>query len=93
MTYSYTQISQYLHCPRRYRYRYRDGWKEKDIRAAMRFGRAFEVALGAYFRGEDPGEIFFREWSGCKDQGLQFSKGDTWDRMLEQGIMLLIRLC
>ena len=35
MTYSYTQISQYLTCPRRYRHRYLDGWKEKDTRAAM----------------------------------------------------------
>ena len=55
MTYSYTQISQYLTCPRRYRHRYLDGWKEKDTRAAMLFGRAFEQALGAYFRREDPG--------------------------------------
>ena len=40
MTYSYTQISQYLACPRRYRHRYLDGWQEKDTRAAMLFGRA-----------------------------------------------------
>jgi hypothetical protein len=33
MTYSYTQISQYLSCPRRYRHRYLDGWQEKDTRA------------------------------------------------------------
>ena len=39
MIYSYTQISQYLTCPRRYRYRYLDGWKQKDNRAAMLFGR------------------------------------------------------
>ncbi len=32
MTYSYTQISQYLRCPRSYRYRYLDGWREKDSR-------------------------------------------------------------
>jgi hypothetical protein len=50
MIYSYTQISQYLSCPRRYRYRYLDGWKEKDTRPAMLFGRAFEQALSAYFR-------------------------------------------
>ena len=93
MMYSYTQISQYLTCPRRYRHRYLDGWKEKDTRAAMLFGRAFEIALGAYFRGEDPGEILFREWSACKDQDLQFSNHDSWDRMLEQGMMLLIRFC
>src|SRR5580704_11388738 len=48
MIYSYTQISQYLRCPRSYRYRYLDGWREKDTRAAMVFGRCFETALGAY---------------------------------------------
>ena len=93
MTYSYTQISQYLTCPRRYRHRYLDGWKEKNTRAAMLFGRAFELALGAYFRREDPGEVLFHEWSVYRDQGLQFSNHDTWDRMLERGIMLLIRFC
>jgi PD-(D/E)XK nuclease superfamily len=81
MTYSYTQLSQYLTCPRRYRHRYLDGWKERDSRAAMLFGRAFEQALGAYFRREDPGDVLFREWSACKDQNLHFSNHDTWDRM------------
>lgn len=93
MVYSYTQISQYLTCPKRYRHRYLDGWKEKDTRAAMLFGRAFELALGAYFRREDPGDVLFREWSVCKGQHLQFSNHDTWDRMLDQGIMLLTRFC
>jgi CRISPR/Cas system-associated exonuclease Cas4 (RecB family) len=93
MTYSYTQISQYLTCPRRYRYRYLDGWKEKDTRAAMLFGRAFEQALGALFRREDPGEVLFAEWSACQSQDLHFSNRDSWDRMLRQGIMLLTRFC
>ena len=93
MTYSYTQISQYLTCPRRYRHRYLDGWKEMDTRAAMLFGRAFEQALGAYFRREDPGDVLFREWSSCKGPELHFSNHDSWDRMLEQGIMLLTRFC
>ena len=93
MTYSYTQISQYLTCPRRYRHRYLDGWKEKDTRAAMLFGRAFEQALGAYFRREDPGALLFSEWSQCQSQGLHYSNGDSWDRMLRQGIMLLTRFC
>ena len=50
MTYSYTQISQYLGCRRRYRHRYLDGWQERDTRAAMLFGRAFEQAVAALFR-------------------------------------------
>jgi hypothetical protein len=93
MTYSYTQISQYLTCPRRYRHRYLDGWKEKDTRAAMLFGRAFEQALGALFRREDPGAVLFEEWSACQNQNLHYSHGDSWDRMLRQGVMLLTRFC
>src|SRR5205085_9866294 len=93
MTYSYTQISQYITCPRRYRHRYLDGWKEKDTRAAMLFGRAFERALGALFRREDPGAVLFDEWSAVQKQGLQYSNRDSWDRMLRQGIMLLTRFC
>ena len=93
MTYSYTQISQYLTCPRRYRHRYLDGWKEKDTRAAMLFGRAFDRALGALFRREDPGEVLFAEWSSCQSQDLHYSNRDSWDRMLQQGIMLLSRFC
>lgn len=93
MTYSYTQISQYLTCPKRYRHRYLEGWKEKDTRPAMLFGRAFERALGAYFRREDPGAVLFDEWSACQSQVLHYSKHDSWDRMLRQGIMLLTRCC
>jgi hypothetical protein len=93
MTYSYTQISQYLTCPRRYRHRYLDGWKEKDTRAAMVFGRAFECALGAYFRREDPGAVLFAEWSASQKLGLHYGDRDSWDRMLQQGIMLLERFC
>jgi CRISPR/Cas system-associated exonuclease Cas4 (RecB family) len=93
MTYSYTQISQYLGCPRRYRYRYLDGWKEKDSRPAMLFGRAFELALGAYFRREDPAAALFTEWSAYQTQDLHYSERDSWDRMLQQGITLLERFC
>src|SRR5437870_11125005 len=93
MLYSYTQLSHYLPCPRRYRHRYLDGWQEKDTRAAMLFGRAFERALAAYFLREDPTAVLFREWAPCQNQGLQYSNADTWDRMLQQGIQLLERFC
>ena len=91
MTYSYTQISQYLSCPRRYRHRYLDGWQEKDTRASMLFGRAFEQALAALFRREDPAGVLFEQWALCKDMALTYSGNDTWDRMLQHGIQLLDR--
>ena len=93
MLYSYTQISQYLACPRRYRHRYLDGWVEKDVRASMLFGRAFERALAAYFLRQDSGEVFYQEWAQYREQPLSYSRGDTWDRMLEQAIQLLNRFC
>jgi hypothetical protein len=91
MTYSYTQISQYVSCPRRYRHRYLDGWQEKDTRAAMLFGRAFEHAVAALFRREDPAAVWCEQWSLSKDMGLTYSGNDTWGRMLEQGVQLLER--
>src|SRR5438067_4530259 len=89
--YSYTQISNYLGCPRRYRHKYLDGWQEKDTRAAMLFGRAFEKALAGYFRREDAASVFFREWTECRSTELTFSGHDTWDSMLYQGFQLLDR--
>jgi len=91
MNYSYTQISQYLTCPRRYRHRYLDGWQEKDTRAAMLFGRCFEQAVAALFRHEDPAAVLFEQWTPCKNLELTYSGNDTWDHMLRQGIQLLER--
>src|SRR5580692_12417283 len=91
VTYSYTQISHYLSCPRRYRHRYLDGWHEKDTRAPMLFGRAFEQAIAALFRREDPAAVLFEQWGLGKDMGLTYSANDNWDRMLQQGIQLLER--
>jgi hypothetical protein len=89
MIYSYTQISQYLRCPRSYRHRYLDGWKENETRAAMVFGRSFEKALGAYFQGEDPTAVLFQEWGAYREMPLDYTKGDSWDKLLHQGVQLL----
>jgi len=89
VTYSYTQINQYLRCPRSYRYRYLDGWREKDTRAGMAFGRCFETALGAYFRSEDATEVLFKQWETFRDAPLEYRKGDSWERLYHQGLHLL----
>jgi len=87
--YSYTQISQYLRCPRSYRYRYLDGWREKDTRAAMIFGRCFERAVAATFCREDPTAVLYREWGAYRDAALEYGKGECWDKLLQQGVHLL----
>ncbi len=92
MTYSFTQISQYLRCPRSYRHRYLDGWREKDSRAAMLFGRCFEQALAAFFLRQDSAAVLFKEWGVYRDTPLQYTNGDDWERMARQGVQLLERL-
>ena len=89
MIYSYTQISQYLRCPRSYRYRYLDGWREKDTRAAMVFGRCFETALGAYFKEQDCTVALYKEWAVYRDTPFEYRKGESWDKLLHQGVHLL----
>jgi hypothetical protein len=55
MVYSYSQISRYVRCPRSYRYRYLDGWREKETRAAMAFGRCCAGFLaGAQLAEDEP---------------------------------------
>jgi hypothetical protein len=89
MIYSYTQIANYLRCPRSYRYRYLDGWREKDTRAALIFGRCFEKALEGYFSGEDCEATLYREWGVYREARFEYKKGETWDRLLHQGVHLL----
>ena len=91
MIYSYTQIAQYLRCPRSYRYRYLDGWREQETRAALIFGRCFERALEAYFSGEDCGAALHREWGAYREAAFTYKKGETWDRLVHQGVRLLER--
>ncbi len=89
MIYSYTQISQYLRCPRSYRHRYLDGWKERETRAAMLFGRCFEKALAAYFCRQDSAAVLFKEWGAYRETPLDYANGDSWDRMARQGVQML----
>jgi len=91
MTYSFTQISSYLRCPRMYRYRYLDVWREKDTRASMVFGRCFERALSAYFSGEDSTEVLFKEWDQHRTAPFEYGARETWDKLYHQGVHLLER--
>src|ERR1700688_5112120 len=89
MTFSYTQVSQYLRCPRSYRFRYLDGWREKESRAALCFGRCFEKALAALFERQDAGAALFKEWGTYRNVPLEDSGGHDWERLLRPGIGLL----
>ena len=55
----------------------------------MIFGRCFETALGAYFRGEDCTAALFKEWGVFRDAPFEYRRGDSWDRVLHQGVHML----
>ncbi len=76
---------QYLACPLRYRYRYLDGWQEKETRAGLLFGRAFEQALAALFRREDPGCALFEAWSQYKNSLWSTPRAKPGIRCLSKG--------
>jgi hypothetical protein len=57
----------------------------------MIFGRCFEKALAALFRQEDPGATLFQEWSCFRDASLEYKRGESWDRLVRQGVQLLER--
>ena len=92
MIYSYSQISQYLRCPRGYRHRYLDGWREKESRAALLFGRCFEKALAAYFLRGDSTAVLSEGWGAYREAALEYGSGEDWAKLLRQGIQLLERL-
>ena len=89
MNYSYSQMSLYQTCPRKYRYKYIDGWREKELSASLVFGRCFEDAIAALYRGQDPGARFFDQWEHWKHAGLEWPKSETWESMYRSGITLL----
>jgi hypothetical protein len=92
VTYSYTQIREYLTCPRRYRHHYLDGWHEKEDGAASLFGRAFEKALAAYFLRQDPVAVLSSEWRSNRGDLMRTIGNKKWEQMLQQGIELLTAL-
>jgi hypothetical protein len=57
----------------------------------MIFGRCFEKALESYFCGGDCGATLQREWGAFRDTSFEFKKGETWDRVVHQGVHLFER--
>ena len=47
----------------------------------MIFGRAFELAIAAYFQHEDAAAVLYREWAAYRKSQLYNSQRDSWDRI------------
>ncbi len=87
--YSYTQLATYLQCPLKYKYRYLDGWQEREDKASLTFGRVFQMAVEAQFLVDDSVEFFAKHWNEVRGLELEYASGDSWEKLLEQGQELL----
>ena len=77
----------------KYYLRYVMGWKEKDNKAAFKFGRALETAIQYYHEngGTRGIETFVSEWAKHKEQkDLKFSKTEKdWENLNRCGIDMM----
>lgn len=80
-------------CPYRYYLRRVVGWKESDLKAAFKFGRAFEESLQFFHdhNGEGVVEDFTQRWSLYKDdEKLTYTKKEkSWESLYKTGTEML----
>ena len=91
MTYSFTQISQYLRCPRTVSLSIPRRLARKRRSGLDDFWSLLRERLGSLFPREDSTAVFFKEWQEHQDAALQYTKNDSWDRLYHQGVHLLER--
>ena len=93
MTYSYTQISQYLQLPAPLPLPL-SGRLERERHAARPCSSAAPSSRRwpPISARDDPGAVLFRGMGQpTRTAGLSIRRRDSWDRMLQQGIQLLER--
>ena len=86
MTYSYTQISQYLRCPGSIATGISMAGGKRKIEASLMFGRCFENGSGCLFLARKMRlQRCSRNGGTYQDAPLEYAKNDSWDRLLSPG--------
>jgi len=96
---SYSQLSLYLECPLKYRFRYIDEIKAEGISSAMAFGKAIHEALAQFYRESMDGvpfslsgflNAFAEAWEDeYVRNDVVYKEGETFESLLAQGEALL----
>jgi hypothetical protein len=83
---SFSSGSDFRKCPRLYQLKRILGWREKEDRAAMRFGNALESAIQKYHETQlSPEEEFKRIWDKVRQvESVNYGES-SWEEMLIQG--------
>jgi hypothetical protein len=85
--YSYSSGQDFA-CPRFFYLRRIVGWREKQERAALKFGNAIEAALQLFHnKGLVMADEFVRIWDKLKDEKFDYGES-SWEEMREQGRQL-----
>jgi len=95
---SYSQVSQYLQCPLKYRFAYVDCLEPEFTPAALAFGAAMHSAIGCFlqstleaspFRPDQLLDIYQEEWKGCEGPGIRFTHRDSESALAKKAKSLL----
>lgn len=95
---SYSQISSYLTCPLRYRFRYIDQLPPEFIAAPLAFGTAIHEAVGAFYHQHLLGDgllphqmvdVYRAAWASTEAEAIRFFNGDDSGVLLDKAKQLL----
>ena len=91
MTYSYTQISQYLRCPRKLPLPVSGRLEGEGIQGILVLRPLLREGPGSLLPGEDSRRVLFKEWGAYHEASGVF-QGRRLGADVRQGIQLLERL-
>ena len=75
---SHSRINRYLTCPEQYRLYYVEKLRPRIESAGLVFGVVIHAAIADLFRsGDDPVELFRRDWQNLKDVQLRYKKREV----------------
>lgn len=95
---SSSQVTLYLQCPRKYRFRYLDGLEPPFKSSAMAFGSAIHSSISYLAQERKRGNgvnlaklisTFRADWQAQKCDKLRYKEGETEGEFLEKGVALL----
>jgi hypothetical protein len=75
-SHSYSAGQLFHECAQKYKLQRLDGWKERELRASMEFGKAIENAIQAYHSHNEVYaaiEVFYDSWNPQKDRDLKYA--------------------
>lgn len=87
---SFSRIDRYLHCPEQYRLYYIENLRPRVPAASLVFGKLIHQALHALFSSNaDPVIAFRNAWHAIKQNSLDYSQKESWEKLNASGQALL----